>query len=323
MSGNNWNAARLPSGNASPTERPERNLFESALLVDPTQSSTTTPVVEATDTTTTSPPTTRTARAYSHSTPAEAAQQESLATSPQNNTEPEGPEPRHCWICLTDEGIDSTDNNWRSPCPCNLHAHEECLLEWISDLESAARKDGTNSKILCPQCKSEIKVERPSEIFVLLEELFSAIGRQIMLPAGVLMIGGVLYSGSMVYGFNVLEQVFGADAGRELFRGVPPPSAGTGRLLEAMPKVALKIHEAMKKAVRAFAPFFPQFNDSYLFWVSPLIAPALLLSRTSLFDTAFSALPLPVSLFYDVRLINKPHPYRLPLSILTNKSPSS
>ena len=77
-------------------------------------------------------------------------------------------EPRHCWICLQDEDEEGSDNSaWRSPCPCNLQAHEECMLEWIADLEAPnSRRGRPLSKILCPQCKAEIEVERPRDIIV-------------------------------------------------------------------------------------------------------------------------------------------------------------
>ena len=49
-------------------------------------------------------------------------------------------EPRRCWICLQDESEDITHTSeWRSPCKCKLQAHEECLLEWIADLETPKR----------------------------------------------------------------------------------------------------------------------------------------------------------------------------------------
>ena len=139
----------------------QQHLFESALLVDPSHTSATTlPASSAQE----SEPVLKT-----DPTPAEAASlasdmptvsSETAQPSPPNrsNTTQSIREPRHCWICLTDEGSDSTTNDWRSPCSCNLTAHEECLLQWISETESTSRKEGLpRQKIQCPQCKSEIR----------------------------------------------------------------------------------------------------------------------------------------------------------------------
>jgi len=258
------------TGDPSSSQNPP-NLLDSAIMVDaPHEMSSTTP--QPTSSKSSSP-----------------------ATTPQE--QPEQPEPRHCWICLQDEGIDSpATSEWRSPCPCNLQAHEECLLEWISDIQSPSNtgRRGLSQKILCPQCKAEIKVERPIELIVAVVDLVTAIGRQLLLPSGACMLGGILYSGSMVYGFNAIELVFGADdARRLLFSGLPRPSS---IVHEVYPESLVKIIKYCGKLGRLANPFVPVGGDSWLFFMSPFIAPALLLSRTSIADRLFSFLPILVNL---------------------------
>ena len=123
-----------------------------------------------------------------------------------------------------------------------------------------------------------------------------------MLPAGVFMVGGLVYSGSMVYGFNVLELVFGADGGRCLVAGLPAPYSGTKSLIERAPFLMRKVFDLFDTTFSLMSPFMPKHPDSWLFWLSPWIAPTLLISRTGFADRLFGAMSLPVSIFYDVRL---------------------
>ncbi|OBT89281.1 hypothetical protein VE02_02579 [Pseudogymnoascus sp. 03VT05] len=207
--------------------------------------------------------------------------------------ESEKAEPRHCWICLQDEGDDSPEHpQWRSPCPCNLQAHEECLLEWITDIQ-AQPSGGTSlsKKVLCPQCKSEIKVERPIELIVAVTDLISAIGQQLIFPTGAGMLLGCLYSGSMVYGFNAIELVFGGEDGRRmLFAARETPSL----IRQILPGAVI---DWFFTVLRMTDPFVPTSGGTWVFGVAPLIAPALLLSRTHIADRTFSMVPLMYLLF--------------------------
>ncbi|OBT46003.1 hypothetical protein VE00_03728 [Pseudogymnoascus sp. WSF 3629] len=207
--------------------------------------------------------------------------------------ESERAEPRHCWICLQDEGDDSPEHSqWRSPCPCNLQAHEECLLEWITDIQAQpSGGTGLSKKVLCPQCKSEIKVERPIELIVAVTDLVSAIGQQLLFPTGAGMLLGCLYSGSMVYGFNAIELVFGGEDGRRmLFAARETPSL----IRQILPGAVI---DWFFTVLRMTDPFVPTSGGTWVFGVAPLIAPALLLSRTHIADRTFSMVPLMYLLF--------------------------
>jgi hypothetical protein len=202
-------------------------------------------------------------------------------------------EPRHCWICLQDEGDEGSDNlEWRSPCPCNLQAHEECMLEWIADLEAPnTRKGRLPGKILCPQCKAEIRVDRPRDIIVATVDLLNGIGRLLILPTGLGAVLGCLYSGSLAYGMNAVYLVSGGDYGWEYFM----KSREYASIFQLL--LGQRIHRSMLKVFRITDPFMPISGpaDMKVYLGLPLIAPALILSRTSLADNAFAVLPITVS----------------------------
>lgn len=198
------------------------------------------------------------------------------------------PEPRHCWICLQDEERDApSTSKWRTPCPCNLEAHDECLLEWIADLESSSSNDG-NSKILCPQCKAEIKVEKPQDILMLTINLLSNFGRlltDLALPSAAF---GCLYTGSMVYGANAIHMVFGMDETALLL------DPGEDFYKNAFYKPFLK----GLFTANPFLPFGVAYRNWRAFFGLPAIAPILILSRSSWADAVFITIPILVCSFY-------------------------
>jgi len=65
----------------------------------------------------------------------DAKESTSPSPTPQLHAEASAEENLHCWICLMDEPVTEREaGNWRSPCSCNLTAHEECLFQWIVSL---------------------------------------------------------------------------------------------------------------------------------------------------------------------------------------------
>ena len=266
-----------------------QHIFGSALLVDPSQSTANDSALEQPEAAA------RPAAAQAAPEPAAQAPSTPAPSTPTRKLRRRRTErdPRKCWICLQEEGVDSPpDSVWRSPCPCSLQAHEECLLEWIRD--SQDEEESSKKKILCPQCKNEIKVERPTELLILLEELAVALGRHVLLPGGILMVTGILFSGSMVYGYNTLEIVFGEKEVHQFIRDLQPfPFKRT--FVSQLPPFAQDVYNAVAKVGRLISPFYPKTNNSGLFMVAPLIAPALLLSRTDLADGVFNLMPIPVS----------------------------
>ncbi|KIW23843.1 uncharacterized protein PV07_12012 [Cladophialophora immunda] len=122
-----------------------------------------------------------------------------------------------CWICMSDKSEDDPNNPpiWRSPCSCSLTAHEACLLDWVADLENPKNKNKNSRHILCPQCKSEIRISRPRSYVV---ESYRALDRtlgKLVLPGLGLSFVGTLWAGAWFHGFQSVYFVFGhADADR-------------------------------------------------------------------------------------------------------------
>jgi hypothetical protein len=127
----------------------------------------------------------------------------------------------HCWICLNDSTEDDQTNPpvWRHPCSCNLTAHETCLLDWVADLENPKnhKRSPPPSKILCPQCKSEIKIARPNSYIVAgVRALDRTLGR-LVLPGLGLTIVGTVYAGLTVHGFYSVLIVCGRPHASRIF----------------------------------------------------------------------------------------------------------
>lgn len=135
------------------------------------------------------------------------------STASQANTAQEEDDPRRCWICFNDETEDDeTTSEWRAPCTCSLTAHEKCLLDWIADMEAPnnRRRAGTRaSKIQCPQCKSEIKIARPSSYVVDAVRMGERLTGTLLLPGFALVTGTALWSTLTLAGTHTVYQVFG------------------------------------------------------------------------------------------------------------------
>ena len=185
-------------------------------------------------------------------------------------------EPRKCWICFSDETEDDhTSSAWRSPCPCVLVAHERCLLDWIADLEaptSRRRVGGQAGKILCPQCKSEIKLQRPHSAVVDAVRKLERITGNLLLPGFLFVASTGLYATLTLAGQITIVQIFGLrDASRILRPRVPDMYAGAS-------------HSA---AILEYA----RLNWRLLFG-PPLIPTVLIASRTTWADSILPFLPL-------------------------------
>ncbi|KAF2814453.1 uncharacterized protein BDZ99DRAFT_371980, partial [Mytilinidion resinicola] len=119
-------------------------------------------------------------------------------------------EPRKCWICFNDETEDDAmSSEWRSPCPCVLVAHEKCLLAWINDVENEKR----SSKILCPQCKTEIQVARPRSRIVDAYKTLEHMGHLMLVPSVVFILGSAGYQTARMFGVHAVNEIFGVQDG--------------------------------------------------------------------------------------------------------------
>lgn len=153
--------------------------------------------------------------------------------------------PGRCFVCLVDQ---EDSDEWVNPCPCSLEGHQECLMDWITDLESE------NKPFECPICKSEIVVEEPFDPALALSnriyKAFSTVS-PLLLFGGAL---GGLYVSLTAYGSTALL-VF---AGREgysrfvLMGDTEPP--GLSMRVMALPLVAPAL--IMGQTLPALGNFF-------------------------------------------------------------------
>ncbi|CZR61818.1 uncharacterized protein PAC_11715 [Phialocephala subalpina] len=218
----------------------------------------------------------------SKSAPAQA----SAATPAQDPTPPK--EARMCWICQQDDTDDTPENNvWRTPCPCSLTAHDSCLLEWIASEE--APKPGEiahNHKIKCPQCQTEIKIQRPKDYLVGVVDKVQWAAKRVMLPTALGAAVGCAYSGLLVYGWNAMSLAFGAEETTSILQAGFVDPKKVSHFYELYLRMT-------KQGIRLLFPFVPAPDipgNPLLFSVVPLIGPALVLLRTSAADQAFPLL---------------------------------
>lgn len=203
-----------------------------------------------------------------------------------------GEEPGRCWICLQDEPEDPKElAEWRSPCPCILIAHEECILAWIQDLES----QGHRGKYLCPQCKAEIHLVRPFDPVVWTTDFVLHISRFMIAPTVIIAATSCLYSGLFTYGANAVKLVFGPEEARLLLAS----SASDEGWYEMVGESLLeRVGSILGRGLKSWNPFFPYDDASSslaVFIGLPMVSPALIASRVTLLDSVFAFVPIPVS----------------------------
>jgi hypothetical protein len=186
-------------------------------------------------------------------------------------------EPRKCWICFNDETEDDeTTSEWRSPCACSLEAHEQCLLDWIADMEAPnnRRRAGTRvPKIQCPQCKAEIRIARPRSYVVDAVRVGEKLTGTLLLPGFAIITGTALYSTLTLAGTHTIYQIFGTQDALQILAP-----------LYAEPD--MRIASPVLRMLRHLAQHWRL--DLGL----PLIPTVLLASRTTFADSVLPFLPL-------------------------------
>ena len=128
---------------------------------------------------------------------------------------------KKCWICICDATEDDplAPPAWRTPCTCALTAHEACLLDWIADLENPASHKPRQSRILCPQCKTEIKISRPRNYVVDAVRQVDNYASMLVLPTVLLTLTGTLWAGLTVHGAWAVHVVCGENHAYQIARG--------------------------------------------------------------------------------------------------------
>jgi hypothetical protein len=207
---------------------------------------------------------------------------------------------RRCWICQMDETEDTPESSvWRSPCPCSLVAHDECLLEWIADGE--APKDGgaaSTQKFFCPVCKAEIHIERPRDALVALYDQVQGAAKSLAYPTAISALLGCGYAGLFAYGVNTLYLVFGREEAVKILAAMRGRQMydWSGRFLGE------RYQETIGALIANADPFFPRID--LIGWrgfvALPMIAPSLVLSRSSLGRFVFPLMISGVSCLYQL-----------------------
>lgn len=199
-------------------------------------------------------------------------------------------EVKKCWICFSDSTEDTTETSpWRDPCPCALVAHEECLLDWIADMEApkSTRRAGIAApKIECPQCKAEIRLARPRDYLVDAVRAVERLGNRAVTPASVTTLFAVLYNSSMAAGQHFIYAVFGRDDGFRILQPIirnavrPPVESYMG-----------SPHGASEMLLKVMIDHIVHWR---LYVGLPLLTPILVLSRTNtnLADGILPVLPI-------------------------------
>ncbi|KXJ91793.1 hypothetical protein Micbo1qcDRAFT_161824 [Microdochium bolleyi] len=166
---------------------------------------------------------------------------------------------RRCFVCLTDEPICKLPRDWSTPCKCSLEGHHECLLDWVADLESQQKP------LVCPQCKSKVRVSEKYDPLVhlsdYLNKLLTAWSPTILLS----FVGSGALVGSALYGIEAIE----------IFAG---PEAATRFIIK---DVANQGFEGYLRSLFPLMAMEPSINFAH-FFVLPFIGPGLILNRLNL-----------------------------------------
>ncbi|KAF2085018.1 hypothetical protein K490DRAFT_47936 [Saccharata proteae CBS 121410] len=191
----------------------------------------------------------------------------------------ENDDPRRCWICFSDETEDTEDaSEWRSPCPCALVAHEACLLDWVASQEApnSRRQAGKPSKMLCPQCKSEIHLKRPRSLAVEGVRRIERMTSWMIVPGTMCILGYTVYEACFMHGVSTVYLLFGLEDGNRI---LAPLHQAPGT--EAHRSVALA-------GVSRF------FHNARLYLGLSAIPPVLVASRLSTFivDSILPIVPI-------------------------------
>ncbi|KAF2748050.1 hypothetical protein M011DRAFT_467093 [Sporormia fimetaria CBS 119925] len=203
-------------------------------------------------------------------------------------------EPRRCWICFNDETEDDENTSeWRSPCPCVLVAHEKCLLDWIADMEapSAHRQAGRKkAKVLCPQCKSEIKLHRPKSVVVDAVRAVEALGNWFLVPGLMTVATTAVYTTLTTIGKMHIIQIFGEE---DALRILAPLYQWRISASEERGLLATLLRPLRTQEQSMFVPLMPGLLQGWRLYLGlPMIPVVLMASRTTWADSMLPFIPL-------------------------------
>ena len=174
--------------------------------------------------------------------------------APQSQAPPNRDEPQKCWICFADETEDTPlSSEWVSPCPCTLKAHQNCLLDWIADLQSPKRRKA--KKVECPQCKADIKVSQPPSLSIELVRATQRITGVLIWPMAGLAVGATVAAGLFLHGYVTTGVLLGR-AGLDKLMPLTFSKQPWGRLL-AMPCIPIVLILSRTNTGDSVLPLLP------------------------------------------------------------------
>ena len=206
--------------------------------------------------------------------------------SPSSQSQPQQAaesEPRKCWICFSDETEDTPESSvWRTPCPCNLTAHEACLLDWIADIESPEGTNATASpkEIRCPQCKAEIHLTRPRSYIAEAAGAVNKVNAKLLIPAALAGASYTIFLAFSHHGVHTIEAIFGHRDARRILRPLT---------LEEMNEFELSL---LYHFPRLAEPLLDGWRGLRIELGLPLIPLCLIASRSTLADAVLPILPV-------------------------------
>lgn len=92
------------------------------------------------------------------------------------------------------------------------------MLDWLADLENprSRKRNDSTSKMVCPQCKTEIVVTRPRSYIVDILRLVERIAGRMVLPGMVFTVAGTVWAGCCAHGVYSMYLVFGIDEAKHI-----------------------------------------------------------------------------------------------------------
>lgn len=195
-----------------------------------------------------------------------------------------GPPPntRRCFICLVDEPEATLPTDWSTPCTCTLEGHHECLMAWITDLESQSKD------IKCPICKAPVIVTERWDLATYLDNYLnitcSRWSPQILFG---FLASGALVSSS-IYGLKALDLFAGPEATMDFLFGTEDP------VLFGLIRLPVRVTH------RSRMPPINLIN----FAILPFIAPGLVLNRFRLQSVSLFPTSVLVSSFHVLPCIS-------------------
>ncbi|OLN97086.1 Small glutamine-rich tetratricopeptide repeat-containing protein 2 [Colletotrichum chlorophyti] len=188
---------------------------------------------------------------------------------------------RRCFICLMDENESgASDSAWVNPCPCTLEGHQDCMIEWVTDLEREGKE------IRCPVCKATINIDEPWDPALALNnqvhKSFSKVSPGLILGG----LGAGTCAGLAMYGNIALRVFVGPEAAFQFLfserNGVPIENWAHIAILPAIAP-ALVIGQSFPvlgnvffmPAAALYGVFHMARDDNFLSWPpSPQLAAA-------------------------------------------------